>query len=231
MINWRQYWEDFPLRFDESDFERQVGRTAHGGVPTPEAELSLVTEEIVDCLELSPRDRLLDLCCGNGLLSAKLATRCASVIGFDFSAPMIRIARKHHAPPSVDYVEGSVLELDTVLDPPFDKVCMIESLAYFGPEHLGRILDGVSRVGTRQVTALFSGVLDADSMWSFFDTAERRAAYEKQKREGREIMGRWWERDEIASIAERHGYQATFTRQDARLNTAHYRFNVVMRRR
>ncbi|HET6416043.1 MAG TPA: class I SAM-dependent methyltransferase [Polyangiales bacterium] len=231
MIDWRHYWEDFPQKFAEGDFCRQVGRTANGGIPTPARELNVVIDEIVELLDLVPGDRLLDLCCGNGLLTVRLAQVCTNVVGVDFSNPMIQIAREHHSAPNAEYVEGSVLDLDQILDTAaFDKMCMVESLAYFDPGQLSRILRGLSSVAAARATILFSGVLDDDAKWSFFDTAERRAVYEQQRREGREIMGRWWTRSEIAWAAAENGFQAKILPQSPRLNTAHYRFNVLMER-
>ena len=139
MIDWRQYWEEFPQKFAEGEFCRQVGRTANGGIPTPAPELNVVIDEIVALLDLGPGDRLLDLCCGNGLLTARLAHFCTNVVGVDFSNPMVQIARQHHSAANTKYLEGSVLELDRILDAAaFDKVCMVESLAYFDPGQLAR---------------------------------------------------------------------------------------------
>lgn len=230
MIDWREYWDDFPRRFNDDEFRRQVGRTANRGVPTPEPELETVVAEIVSSLELAPQDRLLDLCCGNGLLTIRFAEHCREAVGVDFSEPMVRLAREHHASGSVRYVEGSVLDLKECVDGEFDKICMVESLAYFGPEDLTRILEGLSTRSASRSAVLFSGVLDDEAKWNFFDTPERRSVYEQQQREGTEIMGRWWTRAEIDEIATRQGYEAEFASQDERLNTAHYRFNAVLRR-
>jgi len=230
MIDWREYWDEFPRRFAEADFCRQVGRTANRGIPTSPLELDAVLDEVVSSLELSSQDRLLDLCCGNGLLTARFAAHCEMVVGLDFSHPMIRIAREHHAGRNVQYVEGSVLDLTACLDGPFDKICMVESLAYFGPDDLVRILTAIASLGAPNARILFSGVLDDEAKWRFFDTPERRAAYRQQQAEGKEIMGRWWTRSELAQIATDHGFEAAFSLQDERLNTAHYRFNAIMRR-
>jgi len=230
MIDWREYWDEFPKGFTDGDFCRQVGRTANGGMPTPTREIETVIDEVVSLLDLGPQDHLLDLCCGNGLLTARFAEHCEEVVGVDFSEPMLRIAREHHAGSNIRYVEGSVLDLDRCLDRRFDKICMVESLAYFGPDDLSRILHGVSAGNALHTTLLFSGVLNDEAKWSFFNTPERRAVYEEQQKQGKEIMGRWWTRSEIDEIAARHGYKAEFSAQDARLNTAHYRFNLLMKR-
>ena len=54
---------------------------------------------------LRPRegDRLLDVACGNGLTSRRLASVKASVTAFDFSEAMINLARKRNGPAPIDY--------------------------------------------------------------------------------------------------------------------------------
>jgi 2-polyprenyl-3-methyl-5-hydroxy-6-metoxy-1,4-benzoquinol methylase len=54
---------------------------------------------------LRPRegDRLLDVACGNGLTSRRLANVKASVTAFDFSEAMINLARQRNVPADIDY--------------------------------------------------------------------------------------------------------------------------------
>jgi len=50
-----------------------------------------------------PGERLLDVACGNGLTSRRLATAKASVTAFDMSAAMIAIAAGHPSRLNIDY--------------------------------------------------------------------------------------------------------------------------------
>jgi SAM-dependent methyltransferase len=54
---------------------------------------------------LAPRagERILDVACGNGLTSRRLAAGGAEVVAFDFSAKMIEIARERSAGSTVDF--------------------------------------------------------------------------------------------------------------------------------
>jgi len=65
----------------------------------------------------APRDaRLLDLCCGTGSLTrnAARATPGGQVVGVDFCAAMLEVARARRGPANIAYVEADVLAL------PFD---------------------------------------------------------------------------------------------------------------
>lgn len=232
MIDWREYWTQYPRRFDDQDFLRHVSRTANGGVPIDESELDVIIDALCERLELGAADVYADLCCGNGLLTRRIAERCDRVVGVDFSESMIEIARRHLSADNIEYVEASVLDLAELFEPGhFTKIGLIESLHYLAPEQLEPLVGAIDAVLADGGAALFVGVTDAERIYNFFDTPERRASLEKQRAEGKEIMGHWWSRDELESAAAAHGFAAELLEQDPRLNTAHYRFDVRLTRR
>jgi len=55
---------------------------------------------IASFLDPQPADRILDVACGNGLTSRKLAEFGASVVAFDFSEELIALAKKRPNPES-----------------------------------------------------------------------------------------------------------------------------------
>ena len=52
----------------------------------------LLTQEIVEWLDPTNNDTILDLGCGDGVLTAKIRSSCASVNGFDASANLLKAA-------------------------------------------------------------------------------------------------------------------------------------------
>ena len=56
----------------------------------------LLTQEIVQWLDPQPNDTILDLGCGDGLLTAKIRSSGARVAGFDASANLIKAAQDTH---------------------------------------------------------------------------------------------------------------------------------------
>lgn len=231
-MDWRAFWEAYPGRYRETEFREQVGRTAKGGVPTPEAELALVVEEAATRLDLGAGDRLLDLCCGNGYLTVRLARRAAEVVGVDFSRPMLELARRHHGGEGTSYRFGSVLELEAVVGdlPPFSRACMLESLHYFEPRHLPRLLEGLRGHTTPDAVLYFSGIPDATRKDAFFDTPERKAEHERRKAAGTDGMGHWWDPDLLRTRSAEAGLDCRILPQSRELHTAYYRFDAVLRR-
>src|SRR5262245_59814198 len=48
---------------------------------------------LVQLADVRPGERALDLCCGTGDVAFELTRRGAQVVGLDFSAPMLSVAR------------------------------------------------------------------------------------------------------------------------------------------
>ena len=58
---------------------------------------------------MGPTSRALDVATGTGDLAVELGRRGASVVGLDFSEPMLELARKKA--PAIEFVQGNALEL------------------------------------------------------------------------------------------------------------------------
>jgi SAM-dependent methyltransferase len=109
---------------------------------------------IVSFLDPQPADRILDVACGNGLTSRKLAQFGATVTAFDFSAELIKLAQNRQNPGM--YINYHVLDatnesaLVETLSPhaPFDSA--LSNMALFDIaeiEPLFRALRGLLKPG------------------------------------------------------------------------------------
>lgn len=74
--------------------------------------------DVIDLLKHEPGDRIIDLGCGTGHLTADLAKRGASVTGVDNSAKMI--ARAREAYPDLKFIHADAQSLDEVIEREFD---------------------------------------------------------------------------------------------------------------
>src|SRR2546423_478698 len=73
---------------------------------------------LVDLLDPKPGERILDLGCGTGHLTAKIAESGATVVGLDHSAEMLNQARAAY--PGLEFVRGDAR--DFAFSEPFDAV-------------------------------------------------------------------------------------------------------------
>ena len=105
-----------------------------------------ITDQTLAVMELQPSDRVLDLGCGTGWASRRLAKMAPNgeVVGIDVADEMLRRAQQASTGISnVRYVWGSAERIPAP-DNSFDKVLSVESFYYYADQ--GRALDELYRV-------------------------------------------------------------------------------------
>jgi ubiquinone/menaquinone biosynthesis C-methylase UbiE len=111
-----------------------------------ESHHSDITEQTIAVMEIRPTDRILDLGCGTGWASRRLARIAISgaVTGIDVADEMLRRAEQaSQGIANVRYLWGSAENIPAA-DNSFDKVLSVESFSYYADQ--GRALDEVRRV-------------------------------------------------------------------------------------
>ena len=103
-----------------------------------------ITDQTLALMDLQPGDRVLDLGCGTGWASRRLARVAAEVVGLDVADEMLR--RAEHASSgfaNLRYVWGSAEKIPAP-DGYFTKVLSVESFYYYASQ--GKALDELRRV-------------------------------------------------------------------------------------
>ena len=103
-----------------------------------------ITDQTLALMDLQSADRILDLGCGTGWASRRMAKVAAEVVGLDVADEMLRRAeRLSSAFPNIRYVWGSAESIPAA-DNSFSKVLSVESFYYYADQ--GKALDEVRRV-------------------------------------------------------------------------------------
>ena len=105
------------------------------------------TAEILGLLQLPSGSRILDVPCGHGRLSRRLAAAGMEVTGVDLTPTYVEEARAdpHLRPGSVTYLEGDIRSLP--VDGPFDAVvCWLNSFGYYDDDDCHKVLEEFHRV-------------------------------------------------------------------------------------
>jgi len=228
MKDWHSHWHEFPASKPETAFFEQVGKTVNRK-PIPKEFISVIISSIQNKLLLESHDYVLDLCCGNGLLTKIVANHCRSVIGIDYSGVLIDIANKYNRPENVTYVCGSVLNAQSLINHSVQKVYMYEALQHFTPVMLSQLLDELLLVANDKPLIFFVGsVPDRSKLWKFYNTFSRKFNYFWESFKKEEAIGTWWAKSSIASICNSKNLSVQFIDQNPMLHTAHYRFDMLI---
>lgn len=232
MRDWKTFWELYPRRADEYDYLKQVGRTVNGK-PISALQFRTILHDILNLLEINRNDVVLDLCCGNGLITKEVAKKCKHVVGIDFSEYLIEQANKSNKLPNVEYLNLDARELGRISHDYlnfFDKVNFYEALAFLDASDLIEILKNLKLMTKEKRIVLIGSVLDRDRKWKFFNTSKRKLTYVikillLRQKVG---LGRWWSEREIVGVCDGLALDYEFHEQNEILHTSHYRFDVTI---
>jgi SAM-dependent methyltransferase len=231
MREWRSYWRG-KTKLDSADLDTslsQVGKTTLGKPVAPE-QVQLIVDRIRDALMLTPSDRVVDLGCGNGLLTVRVANLVKAVQGFDISPSLIASAQEFHGAGNCSYLVSDIVGEAWVpqLPPDVRKFYTYEVLQHLSTGEFTSLLTTLRRSRPEGFLLLAASVPDRSRLRAFYDTPERYALYERNVALGEEQIGHWWGRDELQEACSSLKLTCRFMEQDRKLYTAHYRFDVLI---
>jgi len=226
--NWKDHYNTFPALAQRTDYLRQVGKTVNGET-IDDFQVEIIINSIVNYLEINSNDNVLDLGCGNGMITKEISAHCRNIVGVDFSHPLIEIASIAHFAANSSYINKSILDIrETDFNHKFTKVFMYEALQHFTANQFDKILKLIRNVSTPNVKVLLGSIPDKSKLWQYYDTYERKVDFFKRKIFNDEAIGVWWKKRKIVKICRANNFNIRFFNQNEGLYTSHYRFDVVL---
>lgn len=224
-MDWQAFWDKKALHEDP---HVQVARTREGK-QSDEKELKKIASYIKERLELSQKDKLLDLCCGNGILSKELSPYVDELMGVDFSEPHIEFARKQFIAPNIMFLKGDATKLTSFTEKHFDKINLYFSFQYFDTYKLGELV--VKEMAARLKPGgkiLIGDVPDKERLAVFYPKPMDRFRYHLARIRGRDQMGKFWSEAEMQKIAAASGLQIQKLQQPTNFLYQHYRSDYLL---
>lgn len=230
--DWRAHWrgisETTPATVE--DALRQVGKTVLGE-PVALSHVDTILDTITAQLELVPSDVVVDLGCGNGLLTVGVADRVDRIIGVDVSETLISAARALNGRPNCTYCVGDLAALDESLFAGTTKAYSYEVLQHLSTDETARLLDSLSGRFAEGLMLFVGSLPDRSLRRAFYDTPDRWDRYQQNLASGTEQIGHWWERQELVELCRSRGLDCRTMDQSDSLYTSHYRFDARILRR
>lgn len=221
-MNWKTFWDQTALT--ATDTQSQVGRII-AGKPISKAQEVNLANRIVELLQLKPTDTLIDVCCGNGWLTEKIACYCESAIGVDQSAILIKNAKLIETN-KLRFGLGSAEELSSIANIKADKILLYFSFQYFESYELGyKVVSEMIKCLKPGSIILIGDITDAEKKAVFYITFKKRLLLFIQTLRGKNQMGKFWHKRELLSICKKLNVQGEALTQPDSLPYSHYRFD------
>ncbi len=223
-MNWKNFWNKKSL---EKNAQQQVGRVKNGKV-LPNKILNVIAEDIKQKINLKASDTLLDVCCGNGILSVELARHCKQLTAIDFSDLLITQAKKNQAKNNIHFMQGDALNLD--INTQFDKIVLYFSFQYFDTYDKGfLVIKNLKKHLKPNGNILLGDIPNATKKHIYYNTLQKKIRLIKQTFLKQNDMGKFWSETEMNKICEQLNLQGELITQKQELPFYNYRFDYLIK--
>jgi cyclopropane fatty-acyl-phospholipid synthase-like methyltransferase len=220
---WTAFWKEHGQVSKSSSMQEQVLRT-YNKQAVSETVWSNTLQYITDHLELQTDDVVLDLCCGNGLISQYIAPECSKVVSVDVTPEFVDSLSKLDLP-NVETVCANVSQLEFPKGS-FSIIIIYAGIQYFSLAEVVSLFKKFAywlKPGGR----LFIGdIPDISRTWSFYNSPEREAFYFESCENNNDVVGTWFDKQWLLKLSEYAGFSHTFAiEQPMEQIYSHFRFD------
>jgi 2-polyprenyl-3-methyl-5-hydroxy-6-metoxy-1,4-benzoquinol methylase len=220
-MNWKEFWNE---QASVSDPKAQVGRKVSGNLHADDL-LDKIADKIALQMNLQSGDSLLDVCCGNGFLTGKLAPKCKEVFAVDFSEILITKAKEIDSK-NVNWICDDASQFN--LNKQFDKVLLYFSFQYFESNEMAQlVLANLVRHLKPGGILLIGDIPDADFKWRYYNTFLKRFFAIWSQVKGKNNMGRFWNKNQLANMLNQLGLEVQLVQQENWQPYSWYRFDIL----
>ena len=224
----KRYYSERVKKNSRTDFLWQVGKTINGKDVSDE-QLELIVKTIIDQLDLSGKDKVLDLGCGNGLLTKKISACVQEITGLDLTAELYKIALEYNSSNNIRYINENIFDIDVKqYKNKFSKVYLYEVVQHLSLLEVDKLLIILNDITSSNAIIFIGGILDVDRKWDFFDTDERKSRYFDSLLSDIDPLGTWYYKDYFKYLAAKNNLNLECKSQCDELYTSHYRFDCVL---
>jgi 2-polyprenyl-3-methyl-5-hydroxy-6-metoxy-1,4-benzoquinol methylase len=218
---WHIPWDD--------SLQAQVGREK-------DTNLDAIIANITGRLELTKDDVILDVCCGNGMLTKSIATRCKSICGVDFSEILINTANQKSRVENITYYLFDALDICNIFPANyFDKSNCAGALQHFNYNTGKQVIKNISQVTRPSGRIFICDIPDKTRRSKFYNTFRKRLGFLKnrasrmlKKMDGEDRLGWWWHPDQVKRACSELGLKCKILEQNEDLPYHHYRFDALI---
>jgi len=221
---WKNYWNQHAESVEFLSPLEQVLRVKNKKAQSEESFKNTL-QHIRNNLDLHDECVVLDLCCGNGLITNEMAGWAESVFGVDFCEELINLMNKTK-PQNVSCLVSDVdkLKFESCR---FDRVLCAAALQHFSLKQVVVLFEKIFYWLKPEGTILITDVLDLAKQWEFYNDVERENVYFEHLKIDKPILGTWFDTQWLKKVGRYVGFTSVeIITQPSALIYSHYRVDV-----
>jgi cyclopropane fatty-acyl-phospholipid synthase-like methyltransferase len=186
-------------------------------------------EHIINSLDLNPSDIVLDLCCGNGLITQMLSEKCKSVTAIDISEELINqidVEKYQNIETMVSDIRDVEFEKDA-----FSKIIIYAGIQYLSYKETILLFRAVFKWLQTNGIVYIGDIPDINRIWRFYNNTERESIYFNSIVDETPIVGTWYSQDFLKKMAQYCGFKnVKIIHQHKDMIYSHFRFDMHIRK-
>lgn len=241
---WVDFWRQHGQENKDGSEHKQVLRVKNKQA-IDEQLWQRTLEAIGEFLEVNGADQVLDLCCGNGLISRYLAPQVTSVHSVDVSEDLVAALLASSNAANTNSIENksSTQQIGNITaevsdartlqceNAAFSKIVMYAAIQYFTQQEVIALFRNMHACLQDDGVILLGDIPDLEKLWVFYDDETREAAYFDAVESGKGIVGHWFTQTFLVKLANYVGFkQAKVVPQADDMIYSHYRFDLILRK-
>jgi len=227
-----RYYRNRVLSATSNSLQWQVGKTVDG-IDVPADQIEIILNSILHNLTIEKGESVLDIGCGNGLLTKKVANENSSshIVGLELTPELYDVAIQHSMEKHVEYLNENVFDyLCSAPKTPFTKIYLYEVVQHFSHREVDRLFELLAGACGNNTRILIGGIPDLSRIWNFYSNEERIDYYYSGLISEENSVGTWFHPNFFEFLATRHGFQYVTLEQEKTLYTSHYRYDGLFLR-
>lgn len=222
---WKKHWE-FNDKFKSDNPQVKVGRTVFGE-PISNKSWEKTLGFLRTKLQLRKEKNILDLCCGNGLVSIDFAKHVKKVFSVDFSKNLIRDLQAHKIA-NIDASCEDVNELNYKSNT-FDVIIIYFAIQHFNHTETTLLIKKAHGWLKKGGMLYIGDIPDEKKIWQFFNQKKYRKKYFESIENSSPIIGNWFTKEFYNYLGEYLNFKnVEIINQKKYMINNHYRFDVLM---
>lgn len=220
--------KEYPKTVGRTEFWKQIKRTVNGREVSQE-DISNIIFQIKKELELTYKDNLLDLGCGNGALASNFFKYLNKYVGVDFSDYLIEVANEFFWNKNCVFIKNSIQdyldEIDT--DDQINKVLIYGCASYLSREDLKVSLSKIHKKFNKLEKIFIGNIPNLKCAKQFF---LQRNILEYDTEDNKSLIGIWWSTKGLSKLVNDIGYEARILYMPKSFYSYNYRFDILLKK-
>jgi SAM-dependent methyltransferase len=219
----RYDYEERAENLEKDDYWGQVRRTINGNAVSKE-QIDLIYNKIKSGLAMSRRDNLIDVGCGNGILTNMFKNDVESILGVDRSDFLINVAKKEFSSCNIEYILGEVPLVLSNIDTKttYNKVLVYGVFSFFDDTTSKVFFKWATNANIKRI--FIGNVRDRSLAERFY----KRSVSSEELDDFQSSMGIWRNKEYFVEISNKLGWNIEFSKMPKEFYANEYYYDVHM---